>query len=496
MRCLPFFLALLLLLAPFAPLRAAEPVRLTLVHVNDLDRIDQAQGRGGLARLAALLAAERAKGHRVIFTHGGDAISPSLLSAFDRGAHMIALLNRMQPDAMVLGNHEFDFGPEVLQQRVAEAQFPVFGANLQAEGRPVAGLAEVAMLEADGLRIGLAGVVTPRAMDSSQPGALTLAPMVPAAESALRDLQSRGADVTVLLVHGNRAEVGAIASAQPDWDVLLTGDDRALTLFYDGRQIVAQAAGQADYVPVIDLLLQRPAEEGQRPVLTPQFRVIDTATVEPDAEMGTRVEDAMKVLDAQLDAPIARTPIALDSRRSVLRNGDGSFGRLVAEAMRVAGQADCALMNGGGIRGDRQYPADSDITGRAIVEELPFGNRLTVVTVTGAQLAAALENGVAETGRGAGRFPQLAGIAAQVQRDAPAGQRVTQIVVAGAPLEPARQYRLATSSYLAAGGDGYTMLRNEEAAAPLPGPLLSTAVIDHLREHGVPAALPPALHIE
>ena len=91
----------------------AEPAVLTIVHVNDLDRLDGSGDRGGVARLATVVGEVRASTSHVLVTHGGDAISPSLLSSFDRGAHMIDLFNRVGFDAMVLGNHEFDFTPAV-----------------------------------------------------------------------------------------------------------------------------------------------------------------------------------------------------------------------------------------------------------------------------------------------------------------------------------------------------------------------------------------------
>ncbi|MEM8596096.1 MAG: bifunctional metallophosphatase/5'-nucleotidase, partial [Pseudomonadota bacterium] len=112
-----------------AALLAAAPAlaqdRLTIVHVNDLDRMEGQGGAGGVARLATVIADVRARGGTVLATSGGDSISPSLLSSFDQGAHMIALLNRVGLDAMALGNHEFDFGPDVTRARIAEADFTV-----------------------------------------------------------------------------------------------------------------------------------------------------------------------------------------------------------------------------------------------------------------------------------------------------------------------------------------------------------------------------------
>src|SRR5690606_14326855 len=95
----------------------AEPVTIAFVQTNDIDRMEEVDGRGGFARLAAVVAAERAKGP-TIFVHSGDTISPSLLSGIDKGVHIIDILNKMKVDVLTPGNHEFDFGPEVFHARI------------------------------------------------------------------------------------------------------------------------------------------------------------------------------------------------------------------------------------------------------------------------------------------------------------------------------------------------------------------------------------------
>src|SRR5438093_2696696 len=115
---------------------AAETARVTFVLVNDIYQMsDQVtpdgRRRGGFARLAAVVKAERAKGGHVILAHGGDTLSPSLMSGIDKGAHIIALTNLVAPDIFAPGNHEFDFGKAIFLQRMAEAKFPLYAANLR-----------------------------------------------------------------------------------------------------------------------------------------------------------------------------------------------------------------------------------------------------------------------------------------------------------------------------------------------------------------------------
>src|SRR6266853_6728693 len=123
----------------------AETTRVTFLLVNDIyqmgdQELPDGKRRGGFARLAAIVKSERAKGGHVIFAHGGDTISPSLMSGIDRGAHIIALSNLVTLDVFVPGNHEFDFGKAIFAQRMLEAKFPLYAANLRGpDGAPLPG---------------------------------------------------------------------------------------------------------------------------------------------------------------------------------------------------------------------------------------------------------------------------------------------------------------------------------------------------------------------
>ena len=108
---------------------AQEAVTIRFVQTNDIDRMGPEKGRGGFAKLATVVKEERAKGN-AFFVHAGDTISPSLLSGFDKGAHVIDILNRMGVDAMAPGNHEFDLGDAAFRARMAEAKFDVLATNI------------------------------------------------------------------------------------------------------------------------------------------------------------------------------------------------------------------------------------------------------------------------------------------------------------------------------------------------------------------------------
>ena len=132
-------------LAALAPIATAAPLSLTLVHVNDWDQMAGIKGAGGAARIAAVVAEERARadaeGGLAVVTFGGDMISPSVLSGIDKGAHMIDLANAIGFDVAVIGNHEFDFGPDVLQQRLVESETVWLASNVSIAGRGFPGTA-------------------------------------------------------------------------------------------------------------------------------------------------------------------------------------------------------------------------------------------------------------------------------------------------------------------------------------------------------------------
>ncbi|HQF31691.1 MAG TPA: 5'-nucleotidase, partial [Hyphomicrobiales bacterium] len=115
--------------------------------------------------------------------------------------------------------------------------------------------------------------------------------------------------------------------------------------------------------------------------------------------------------------------------------------------------------NGGGLRANRLYPAGTEITRRDVLAELPFGNLTFVLAITGADLQAALEQGFAKAENLTGGFPQVSGMTVKADLTRPAGERVVAVEIAGSPLDPAREYLLATNDFLARGGDGYTALK-------------------------------------
>ncbi|WP_227010557.1 bifunctional metallophosphatase/5'-nucleotidase [Pelagibius marinus] len=436
----------------------AEPVKLTLLHINDIDRIEDSKGRGGLARLMTLVNEERAAAAHAIFTHGGDTISPSLLSGFDKGAHMMDLFNEAELDLMVLGNHEFDFGAAVTRARVAEARFTILGSNAMTDGTLLEGTLATWTAEAGPYTIGFLGLTTPETPEISSAEGVTFQPLVATARKLSDNLRENGADLVVALAHTGIAEDFNLINGDSGIDILLSGHDHLQITYYNGQRAFVESGSQGENLMVVEVTMDTVESRGQQKfVWSPQFRIRSTQDVDPDPAMAAKVQAYLDKLSKELDIAVGKSAVPLDSRRASVRGEETAIGNLIADAMRQGVAADVAITNGGGIRGDKTYPAGVTLTRRDIQTELPFGNRTVKLQLTGAQVMEALEHGVSKVEEGAGRFPSTSGITMTWSRNAAPGERVKSVSVNGKPLDPAATYTVATNDFLAKGGDGYTV---------------------------------------
>ena len=304
----------------------AESGKITFVLINDIYQMGETpmpdgQRRGGFARLAAVVKAERAKGGHVMFAHGGDTLSPSLMSGIDQGAHIIALTNMITPDIFVPGNHEFDFGKAVFLKRMAEAKFPLFAANLrEPDGKPLAGFKDRDILTFDGMRIGLTGARPRRHAAHVEPEDLKFLPTVATMKAQAEALRREGADFVVAVMHADRAQGVELAETHAA-DLILTGHNHDLFIQFDGRTPWSSRAYDAHYVTVIDVNIEIKQQDDRREVdWWPQFRVVDTATVTPDPEVAAVVAGYRAELDREMDVPLATTAVELDSRNATVRS--------------------------------------------------------------------------------------------------------------------------------------------------------------------------------
>lgn len=440
---------------------ASSRTDITFVLTSDVYKMSEENGRGGLARIAAVLRAEKAAHANTLTVHAGDTISPSLMSGFDKGAHIVDLFNMSPLDVFVPGNHEFDFGPEVFEARMHEMKFQVLAANLRsATGAELPGILPSKMLTFGPVKVGVIGLTDEDSPITSKPGALRFANSVDTAEREAARLRSAGADLVVLVVHADRARDEALFNSGAA-DLILSGHDHDLYMRFNEKVAIAEAGEDGMAVVAVDLSVSvEDKGDGKRRVRWwPHFRFIDTADVQPDPEVLGRVATYEAKLSKDLDVPAGRTMTELDSRNAAVRGGEAAIGNLFADAIRDSTKADVALLNGGGFRGGKLYPAGSVITRKDVLSELPFLNKAYVLELKGSDLLQALEQGLVGAENEVGRFPQVSGLKIKADVTKPEGHRVVSVTVDGKPLNKSRSYRLVTNDYLANGGDGYSTLK-------------------------------------
>ena len=467
----------------FPALAAAQNGTLTFLHFNDIYEISPVKGRGGFAPLMTVLKAERERRAGAVTTVGGDFLSPSLLSGTTRGEQMTTLFNAMGVDVVGFGNHEFDFGVEVLKARIAESAFPWVGTNITGpDGKPFPGSVTTWTKTVGDIKVGFLGVVTPESAQLSAGGAdATFTNVLAAASLAVKALRDDGANVVVALTHQTIEEDRTLAVKVKGIDLMLGGHDHDPISFYEGSTLILKAGADGHYLGVIDLAVStKTTEKGPATTVLPAgWRFVSTAGVAPDPEVASLVKRYTDQLDATLAAVIGRTETDLDSRKDAVRTREATMGNLIADALREGLKADVAITNGGGIRADALRPAGSTLTRKDIFAEMPFGNVAVLTVLSGADLLAALEHGVSKVEEKAGRFPQVSGLAFTYDPKLPSGTRVTGVRVGGQPLDPVKTYRVATNDYMLKGGDGYTALTRGRTVVDASGAvLMATMVMD------------------
>ncbi|MBN9063664.1 MAG: bifunctional metallophosphatase/5'-nucleotidase [Rhizobiales bacterium 65-9] len=459
----------------------------TLLLVNDIYKMSEDKGRGGFARLSGIVKEERAKGTPMLYFHAGDCFSPSLMSGFDQGEHIVELTNFAAPDVFVPGNHEFDFGKDIYFKRHAQSKFPYFAANMrQADGSPIPGHKDNEIFERGGFKIGVFGVALPYTAQLSSPGDIKFLPTMDTVRAQAKLLRDAGADIVVCCAHTDREEDNAIVRSRLV-DILLTGHDHDLAVAFDGRAVMVESNEEGNYVTAIDLAISaRNSSDGRRTVSwSPSFRINDSKNATPDPETLAAVKKYEAELSKELDVDIGTTAVPLDSTTISVRTRETAIGNLFADAIKASTGADVAIVNGGGIRANKQYPPGQKLSRRDILTELPFGNVTVMVELSGADLKAALENGVSLYEQRAGRFAQVSGMTYEFDPKLPVGQRVTAVTVAGQPLDPAKTYKVAANEFILAGGDGYTSLGKGKVLIGLTdGKLMANEVMVYVRKLG------------
>ena len=452
----------------------ADLVHVTLLQINDHYVLEPVDGgrRGDLKR----------ENPNTIFALAGDTLSPSVESALLQGAQMVAALNAIGLDFATFGNHEFDFGPDILVERMKESKFRWLSANVvdRRSGQAFGGASTDVLVALGGARIGLFGLTTAQAAQTSRPGPdVAFGQPVTVARDVAASLRARGANLVVAVTHVTMAEDKAIAAAA-DVDVILGGHEHQPLVAEEGKTLITKAGSDARYLVQVDLWLTR---DGRLVERSWRFREV-SRRIESDPAVEALVRDYARRLDRELDAVVGKSGVPLEAHAARLRTEETNLGDFVADALRERLGSDVAVINGGAIRTNRTVPP-GPLTRRDVLSLLPFTDMLVKLEMDGADLRAALEHGLAQTDREGGGFLQLSGVRLVWDPRLAPGGRIIEVSVGGKPLVDGTSYTVAVPGYLVRGGDGYTVFgRANTLIGAESGPQVSQVVLDAIASRG------------
>ena len=462
--------------------------RVKLVYAADLPIIGSS-AHGDYAELATLLETVRADTDtQALFVFGGASLAPSPLASFDSGSHIVDILNQLAPDVMSITKREFSYFEDELILRSYEASFPLLLSNaidLQT-AEPLDGIHTDLIVEAEGLKIGFVSIVASYITTQYLLRRLSIEEPRNAVLTTARKLKDKGADVVILL-HSDQFPFIYSFLEDGTVDVAIqseTNDARA-TLSQQERhknQVIVDQLGTAAIIE----LIQTSDESTDA-----QVKMIELDSLAPNPEIQTVIGAYQQRLENQFSRSLATVSAPFITTRDAVRTAENGFANIIADAMRLEGEADLAIFNGGAIRGDKRYPEGHVFNKRDLLLELPFRTRLVTLEVTGDIILQALENGVSEHEKVQGRFPQVSAMSMSVDTHKPVGERVSNVKIQGQPLQKNKTYLLATTDYMFNGGDGYVMLRNGKRRYDLAPttPLLSDVLQRSLSESGTLNAL-------
>jgi len=444
------------------------PVRVTLLQVNDVYQFAPVDGgtRGGLARVLTLRKQIMSESPHTLFFLAGDTLSPSIESNTYKGKQMIEAWDASGLDYATFGNHEFDFGPDVLRQRMSESHFKWLAANVidKKTGKTFAETPEFVVRDFEGVKIGIFGILLPETLQTSRPGpdvdiqdpCVTAARVVPKIHAA-------GAQVIIALTHLSMGEDKQLARCS-GVDLIIGGHEHTLLESMAGHAVILKMTADARELGRIDLNISKSTGKLQ----SIDWQVIPVTDQIKDDVAFAPLNEKYGPLLKSLELTVGHTEVELDLKSENVRTKETNMGDFIADAFRQAIGSDVALINGGSIRADTTVDPGV-LTKRDVLSILPFNNRVVKLQLTGAIIREALEHGVASFGTELqpGRFPQVSGIRYEFDTSRPSGKRITSITINGKPLDDRRSYTLATTSYVAIdAGDGYDMFRKGTLVVP------------------------------
>ncbi|OUS07217.1 multifunctional 2',3'-cyclic-nucleotide 2'-phosphodiesterase/5'-nucleotidase/3'-nucleotidase [Rhodobacterales bacterium 52_120_T64] len=494
---------------------ALADFNLTVLHTNDFharfepiskydsgcSAEDNTEGKcfGGSARLVTAVEAARARAENSILVDGGDQFQGTLFYTYYKGKLAAEMMNNMGYDAMTVGNHEFDDGPEVLRGFMDALDFPVLMSNADFSDEPLlAGkLQKSTVLNVNGTLVGLIGLTPQDTDELASPGKnVSFSDPSEAVQQQVDALTGAGVGIIVVLSHSGYNTDQEVAANTTGVDIIVGGhsntylsntSDRAKGPYPTmvGDTAIVQAYAYGKFLGELNATFD---DAGNLISASGEPLVMD-GTVTQDAGTVARIAEAAEPLDEIRNKVVASTAAAINGERDSCRAVECEMGNLIADAMvaRVADQGvTIAIQNGGGIRASIDA---GEVTMGEVLTVLPFQNSLATMQLTGANVIAALENGVSQVEDGKGRFAQVSGLRFTWDISvAPNEGRVTEVLVSDGgnwvPIDPDAVYGVVTNNFMRSGGDGYKVFAAEGINAYDYGPGLEDVVADYMAAGG------------
>lgn len=447
----------------FSASALAEPVEITIFHTNDVHgNVDTSSGMG-YAMAAAYVNAMRAESENVLLFDVGDVFHGLPFANMTEGDAIVDILNAMEYDAWVPGNHDYNYGMDRLIELSQMLTFPTVLCNLSDDDGNLA-FQPYTIIETGGAKIGVIGVDAPALKLSMEPksfGEYELTDGIEAVAAAAREIADSTDAIVVLCHWGYTGEDPSSAALAQIPGVDLVIDGHTHEAFENGVQVEGGAliVSTGEHLNNLGVVRMVVNEGGVTEL---------TASLIPDPEVYSdqSIEQMIKVLREEYDEVasevLTTVDVRLEGEREALRTQETNLSNLVTDAVMEKTGADMVMLNAGTFRISIE---PGDLTRGDVATLMPYGNIVQTVYATGEQIVAALENGLSQYPGAFGGFPLIAGGAVTADMSKESGERVMDVSIDGEAIDAEKSYTLAIIDYMYNGGDSYAMLTDCEKIA-------------------------------
>lgn len=433
---------------------------------------------GGLAKMSRIVKDTRKRQPNTLLVDAGDAPYNTNIGNLFEGASTIEVMNEMKYDAMVLGNHDFDFPIQVMQRNAESAQFPFLSANtFYREAKP-SFLHSSIIKEIDGVKIGIVGVTDDESHYYTHPQnveGISFTDHFEAAQKEVDELRGR-TDIIIALahLHGDNPLLPARVSGI---DVEIGGGQDVVDFpkQIEGTWLISPGK-HAEVLNQINIQTM-----GGKMIGLNFAHLFMTDNLPSDPKVNEIIDRYSSQLDQKMKQVVGTAEVPLDGERQTVRLKESNFGNALADSLRDLTGADIALQNGGGIRAS--IPA-GDITLEQIYAALPFDNTVVMVEASGQTVWDAIEHSLASYPAAAGGFLQVSGIQYTFDASKEPGARLVEVTMDGQPLDKNKTYKVVANDFLTGGGDKFTMLKENTVLKQKTKHYLRDAFTEYVRKNG------------